>query len=98
MMHGIRAKKTDWLKNYKLPHVFVNDVWEMCAKTAKYKFTRPILSLMAGLILFGSDRGYNEALDDGAISVSQIRVQYGGILFSPEKAAEEVFHVFQITF
>ena len=46
----------------------------------------------------GSDRGYNEALDDGAISVSQIRVQYGGILFSPEKAAEEVFHVFQITF
>ena len=65
MMHGIRAKKTDWLKNYKLPHVFVNDVWEMCAKTAKYKFTRPILSLMAGLILFGSDRGYNEALDDG---------------------------------
>lgn len=65
MMHGIRAKRTDWLKNFKLPHVFVNDVWEMCAKTSKYNFTRPVLSLMAGLILFGADRGYNEALDDG---------------------------------
>ena len=77
MMHGIRAKKTDWLKNYKLPHVFVNDVWEMCAKTAKYKFTRPILSLMAGLILFGSDRGYNEALDDGGYRKLVLRSNIG---------------------
>ena len=76
MMDGIRAKKTDWLKKYQLPHVFVNDVWEMCAKTAKYKFTRPILSLMAGLILFGSDRGYNEALDDGEIWLPHSRVQH----------------------
>ena len=78
MMHGIRAKKIDWLKNYKLPHVFVNDVWEMCAKTAKYKFTRPILSLMAGLILFGSDRGYNEALDDGGYRKLLLRSNIGG--------------------
>ena len=77
MMHGIRAKKTDWLKNYKLPHVFVNDVWEMCAKTAKYKFTRPILSLMAGLILFCSDRGYNEALDDGGYRKLVLRSNIG---------------------
>ena len=63
MMNGSRASARTFIEVFNMPACFSEELFDFCLNFFVHGFNRTMVSILASLILFSTDRGYSRNLD-----------------------------------